>query len=142
MTTNTEIIDLHTAIISALKTAYPNYTVDDYVEDDNTIDATGLYINLVGFERSKKGGVGKPLHLNCKFELYICLYFTETNYKLALRQLTADLIALINGNRWNNKAIEGAVFQLASEEQFNPKFNGYEAWKIEFEQNIRIGSFS
>ena len=134
-----EIIDFHQIIIDALGVKFPEYEhIGDYERIEETIPTPSVYINLAEFEEvNQNTGTQSPYFFaDCHFEAFICLSALEEFVKVEIREKALKLASFINQNRFGSQVFMPAKFKLAQPDEFNPKFDGVEVWRVEWEQII------
>ena len=138
MANNTQIIDFHKIIIDILQDEFTDFYIGDYEKIQEKIPIPAIFINLAEFEKVETiSGTGiNPFFASCHFEAFICLSTFEDSSKVKIREEALRLSSFIDKNRFNNQLFMPAKFKLAQPDEFNPKFDGVEVWRVEWEQII------
>lgn len=139
MADSAQIIDYHQIIIDSIQNKFSEYIhVGDYEKLEDKPPTPSVYINLAEFEEiSQNTGTNNTYFFaNCHFEAFICLSTFDDFVKVKIREKALQLASFINQNRFNNQVFMPAKFKTAMPDEFNPKFDGVEVWRVEWEQII------
>lgn len=129
------------SIITAFKTKYTGYNIYDYdaVEDDNDIELPAILIQLLNFDNANNP-IREVFRVNAVFRAYVCESYKKTAdgaAKRRVRDTALDVAKFINNNDFGaTNVFNKAVFDYATEDEFNDKITSSEIWYVEWEQQI------
>jgi hypothetical protein len=83
-------------------------------------------------------GTGQ-LAMDCRFEAEIILGFRTPEVKLAARKLAAAMAVWLKWRHWPDIIGGGAEIIGCYPDQFNPKLDQYEVWRVEWHQIVHLG---
>ena len=140
MADNTEIIDLHNAIKLDLENKYPNYTIGDFDEIEDTIPTPSIYINIINqFDNSDNSGQLNNVNLlvNPRLELYIFNSKTTNKNILIIKQFALNLSRYINGKTFGQN-IDPIKFLTGDKVQLPIEMPNLISYMLEFDYELLI----
>lgn len=142
MNTPVNIEALHTAITSAIATQFPALkSCDAYPRPGEKIATPAIFIELDQIQSEPDNGT-EQLPVVLAFSAYVVRSYKGSN-KLAVRSLTASLMAFLRGQRFG-QPIGPIVTGDAVPDMFDPQDNGgdnaYECMRLPFEMSAILGT--
>ena len=133
------INDLHQAILTKINSGIKGLaTVAAYPHIKQKIAAPAVLLELDELEPGEDRGTDQTF-LIAHFVAWPLLTFTDSNARVRVIELAAEVSHLARGNRWGVAGVGGAVLKTAIPDEFNPEWDGYYTWKVEWHQEITIG---
>lgn len=159
MNANTEIelAVLHDAIVADIKAQFPDlvtvefYRAEEGQGDDERktlpVPACLLELSEMTTDPDRDPGT-EQLAVTATFEARLIIdSFKTLNAKLSIRVLAAAFSAWLRLRRWNNPAVPGKCLPTgpayvigAYPDDFSPELDRYEVWRVEWQQEIHLGS--
>jgi hypothetical protein len=139
--TETTLEQVHQAITDAIKAQFPDLvTVEFYREDRDGVTAPACLLDLTEMDNVADDDPGTgQLAMDCRFEAEIILGFRMPGVKLEARKLAAAMAVWLRWMRWPG-VLGGPVEVIGCyKDQFNPKLDQYEVWRVEWHQVILLG---
>ena len=137
--TPTNLSTLHDAIKDALAVEFDGVNVDFYPRPGEKIATPAILLELeeiISDDPDDTGTEQLPATLN--FNAYVTLDF-KTGNKLAVRVLSAAVLAFVRGKRWGNPV--GAAKTLgAVPDVIRGKEDDYEVMRVEFQHEVILGA--
>lgn len=141
---------LHTAIAADIAEAFPALkTVEFYREENDrkSLPLPACLLELTEFEEANDLDPGTDQQaVDARFEARIIVGFRTANAKREVRKLAAALAAWLRNRRWadpancSRKLPTGAArFLGAMPDEFDPRLDQYEVWRVEWAQVLHLG---
>lgn len=144
MDQNTEVdLDaLHAAIVADIQAQFPDLqTVEFYREERDGAALPACFLELVEFENAGEDADPQTgqLAVVARFEAEIIMGFRVPNVKLEMRKLAAAFAAWLRLRRWSGVVTGAANVVGCYRDEFNPRQDQYEVWRVEWNQVLHIG---
>lgn len=145
MDANTEIElgALHEAIVADIKAQFPDLrTVEFYREDRTGLELPACLLDLTEFEDAGEDldpQTGQQAVI-ARFEAEFLMGFRVPAVKLAVRKLATAFAAWLRLRRWSSVVTGPAHLVGCYKDEFNPRLDEYEVWKVEWTQVLHLGN--
>lgn len=155
--TNLDLAVLHDSIVADIKAQFPDLvTVEFYRAEEGQgedarktlpVPACLLELSEMPADPDRDPGT-EQLAVTATFEARLIIDSLKThNAKLSVRILAAAFSAWLRLRRWDNAALPGkklptgpAYVMGAYPDDFSPELDRYEVWRVEWQQEIHLGS--
>jgi hypothetical protein len=134
---------LHAAIVSDIQTQYPTLAnVEFYrTEERKSIPIPSILLTLEEFEGEPDLDVGTgQLAVTARFSAQIIMGFKTPNVKLAIRLFASAFAAWLYLRRWTGIVTDAAQVIGAYPDEFDPRLDEYEVWRVEWTQGLYLGN--
>ncbi|GLP86298.1 hypothetical protein [Tritonibacter mobilis] len=140
MTRTVDLDVMHDAIIAQIGAWFPTLeTVGDYQEDRRTLSVPAVLIELIDMEGDPDAdpGTGQAPFVS-KWVARVILGSKAEDVKREVRKLAAALGAKVHQQRWG-QAVSPAQVTYIGPDAFDPDFDKFEVWAVEWDQQIDLG---
>ena len=133
------INNLHQAILTKIKTGIKGLaTVAAYPDIKKKIAAPAVLVQLNELEPADDRGTEQTFLIS-HWSAWPLLAFNADNARVKVVELAADLMHVIRGNRWEMRGVGNAVLKTAMPDEFNPAWEGYYTWRVDWTNEITLG---
>ncbi|WP_417842025.1 hypothetical protein [Terasakiella sp.] len=130
---------LHSAIKSAISTQFPDLrTVSFYYGERETLTAPCCLMEITDFEPTGEDPGTGQLEVTARFDAYLILGFRAQDVRLKIRKLATSFAAFVSKQRWG-MPVDPAEVTAITPDAFNPQFDKYEVWRVEWQQVLFLG---
>lgn len=134
---------LHDSITSAIQAQYPTLaTVEFYrTEDRKNLPCPAVLLDISEFENEPDMDVGTgQIAMSARFEAEIVFGFKTPNVKREIRKFAAAFASWLYLRRWPGISSDQAQVVGCYKDDFDPRLDEYEVWRVEWTQVLYLGS--
>jgi hypothetical protein len=134
---------LHDAITNDIKAQFPDLQLVEFyrTEERAAVPLPAVILDLTEFEADPECDPGtEQLAVNARFEAEIIFGFNSPNVKREIRKFAAAFAAWLRLRRWTGIVTDAAKVMGCYRDDFNPEFDQYEIWRVEWSQVMYLGT--
>ena len=132
--------DIHAKVLGKLKHVLGDiHTYDEYPKGvQKNIPLPAVFNELVFMEPSHDQDVTDTLTLTCQWETRIIVSTKNDQKRRRIWEMVSRTIKALHEEYWDRADTKPAIVTGSMDEGLDPKADGYEIWKIDWSQDVRI----